>query len=375
MEKSPLYFFNARGSAKISLIDKVKKLFDQAGFAQFLKPNALVAIKIHWGEPGNTAYIPVPYIRAIVELVSATGAIPFVTDTCTLYSGMRHNAVLHLKAAAMNGFTAETLGAPVIIADGLRGVAVIDRKVDGGEIIKNAQIAAAISEAEAMIVVSHVKGHLLYGLAGAIKNLGMGCSAAPGKHVQHCDIKPRVSEKKCISCGLCIRYCPRQAISFNVRQKAEINSKACIGCGECVVICEHEAIPINWKTGEEILHKKTAEYAKAAVSDKAGKVGYFNFMLNITPDCDCCSWNDLPVVGDIGILAGQDPVALDKASFDMVSSRLGGIETFRNALGNTQKRYDDIKKNRYEGILNHAEKLGLGQQDFELIALDEPLRT
>ncbi len=375
---SQVFFHSARSSAKKNRLAKVSELFKKADFASRIAQGDRVAVKVHWGEPGNVGYVPVPYVRTIVDLIKQAGGVPFVTDTNTLYTGMRRDAVQNLEAAAHNGYSPLTLGAPLIVADGLRGRDVREIPVEGG-LCPSAKIASGIADADAMIVISHVKGHMLFGYAGAIKNLGMGCASPAGKQQLHSDIRPEVNAKACHGDGICARRCPEQCIAIVERKSlaglgkasrkvAQIDRSRCIGCGECTSACPHEAIPIQWGSSAESLLQRTAEYAWASVQDKPGKVGYLNLIIQVTPDCDCCDWNDNPVVSDVGFAASSDPVALDAASADLVKSVpvLPASELEKWKGDDVWRGICDVP---YRTIFAHAEKLGLGSQKYELIKL------
>jgi uncharacterized Fe-S center protein len=364
-----VYFSNCRSKARLSLIDKIGRLFQAAGFPDLIGRGRKVAIKVHWGEPGNVGFIPHPYSAKVVSEIKRAEGIPFVTDSNTLYAGERYHAITNLMAAGKNGFTLETLGAPVIIADGLCGLDYETVPVDG-EILKEAKIASAIYQADGVIALSHMTGHMVFGFASTLKNIGMGCAAAPGKQVLHSDMRPKVNVKKCTGCGTCIAACPVQAICL-VNEKASIDRTRCIGCGECVVVCPERAIPVNWKTSEDRAQKKTAEYAAAVVKAKGGRCGFFNFLLNVAPDCDCCNWNDAPFVPDIGFLASRDPVAVDQAAVDLVNAAPGAAGSALEGLSPGEDKFRALHDIDYTVILDHAEWLGLGTRNYKLLSLDE----
>ncbi|RME24575.1 MAG: DUF362 domain-containing protein [Deltaproteobacteria bacterium] len=361
---------DASASPKKNRLDKLRSLFERAGFGRLISAGDRVAVKVHWGEPGNVGYLHPPYARTVVEMVRDAGGKPFVTDTNTLYVGMRRDAVDNLRAAALDGYTAETLGAPIIVADGLcgndwRGVDVPD------SLVGQAKIAAAIADADAMIVLTHVKSHMLFGFGGALKNLGMGCATPAGKQVLHSDLRPRVEPDKCHGDRICVRRCPERCIDMvdhNGRQVARIDQERCVGCGECTAACPHEAIPINWTTSPDRIFRKTAEYAWAAVQGKEGKVGYLNMMVTINPDCDCCDWNDVPFAPDLGMAASVDPVAIDAACMDILARApaVPGSKAAGRDAADTIRAVYDVD---YRQILGFAEKLGLGTSDYRLVKL------
>lgn len=363
--KNIVHFTDMTTKAKKNLLHKTREAAERAGISDFIAANDLVAIKLHFGEPGNLAYTPPPLIRVIVDMVKEKGGKPFLTDANTLYLGKRRNAADHIAAALENGFAYETVGAPIIIADGLKGHDYVKVEIEGKH-FDSVKISSAVHHADALIVVSHVKGHELFGFGGALKNLGMGCGCPAGKQAMHSDVKPSVNREACVACGNCIDNCPETAISRVEDNKAFINSELCIGCGECVAFCPARAIPINWKTGESAIQEKTAEYAWGAVKTKQGKIGLINYIMNVTPDCDCAPWNDLPVIANQGILSATDPVAIDQASLDIVNNApviTGSVLDKKEGITDKFRAIHD-KNTAY--ILKHAESLGMGAREYDL---------
>lgn len=350
---SKVYFLDARKSKKASLLDKTSELFDKLGISSLIKPNDLVALKTSFGEIGNVAFLRSVFVRKIIDKVKACNGKPFVTDANTIYLGHRSNAVNHLLNASYNGFDIGTLNAPVIIADGLLGMDYNEITINKQH-FKTVKIASAISQADCLIALSHFKGHEMTGFGGALKNIGMGSGARPGKQNMHSDIKPQVNQQNCIICKECQKYCPSEgAITFdNNSKKAYINPIICQGCGQCVAVCRYFAINISWDSGPKELQEKMVEYALGVVSTKGKKIAYFNFLLDISPDCDCWPHNDIPIINDIGILASRDPVAIDSASIDLV-----GYEKFLNL-------YPDVKEYTQ---LDYAQLIGLGTKKYDLI--------
>ncbi len=363
---SKVYFTNLKGSSRDNTFSKTKRLFTTAGFDKNINKNEFVAIKTHFGEHGNTAYIPAQVIRTIVNMVNELEGVPFVTDTNTLYRGSRSNAVDSLNNAFMNGFVKEVVGAPVIIADGLRGNDYRTFKKDGKH-YKELKVASAIYDSDAIIVMSHVKGHELYGFGGALKNIAMGCVPPSGKQTIHSDLKPRVKGARCTACGICVKRCPASAISFSAEKIAVIDQEKCISCGECTVICTQNAIPVVWKTDHKDLHERTAEYVKGIMDLKPGRWMFFNFIMNVAPECDCCFWNDIPIVPDIGILASDDPVSIDRASADLINQaspiRDSKIWEKEGPEDNLKKLYDI----EWEYLLKYSESIDIGNEKYDLI--------
>ena len=367
--KSNVYFTDLRAKSGESLLDKTARLFDLVGFGGLLRPGDKVAVKLHWGEWGNVAFLPPPFARRLVEKVREAGGKPFLTDTNTLYTGGRHNAIDHILTALKNGFSVASAGAPIIIADGLSGGDSVEVPADGKR-VPSVRVAGAIYCADAILSLAHFKGHELFGFGGALKNIAMGCTTPAGKQILHSDVKPKVDRGRCIACGRCVRSCAHGAIRLAEGGKAGIDTDRCVGCGECVAVCPAEAIPVNWETAAEPLLEKSAEYVKAILANKGGRAAFLNFLLRMSPECDCYEWNDAPFVADIGIVASRDPVAIDQASTDLVnagqvlsSSRLKG----KNPDGDAITAATGVKG--WRRILEYAEEIGVGTRSYELVRI------
>jgi uncharacterized Fe-S center protein len=206
------------------------------------------------------------------------------------------------------------------------------------------------------------------GFGGAVKNLGMGCASPAGKQTMHSDLRPSVKKDVCIGCGACEEHCPSKAARLGKDGKASIVQKACIGCGECTAVCPTQAIPIRWKTDGKSVQEKTAEYALAALHGKQNKCGFLNFLTNITPDCDCFSWNDTPIAPDIGILASKDPVAIDQASVSLVNRAPGMQNSVLENLS-AEDKIREVTGVNWEPLLLHAERIGLGSRHFKRVTM------
>lgn len=366
---SKVYFTDMRAGHKKSMLDKLEKLFEAAGMKELISPNDMVAIKVHFGEKGNTGYIRPQYMRRVVNQVKSMGGKPFLTDANTLYVGSRANAVDHLQTAIENGFGYSVVDAPLIIADGLRGKDYMTVTVDLKH-FKEVKIGSAIVNADALIAISHFKGHEIVGFGGTLKNLGMGSGCRSGKQMMHSDVLPSVKESKCLGCSKCNQWCPTGAIAVGENKKAVVDEKSCIGCGECTVTCPAHAISINWKTKPDIIQEKIVEYAAGVLKNKSGKAGFITFVNNVSPDCDCVGWSDAPLVRDIGILASLDPVALDQACIDLVNkekglpgSRLAGKEDEEDKF---MAIYPNVDWRRQ---LAYGEEIGLGSREYELVKI------
>jgi len=366
---SKVYFTDMRSSAKENLLSKVVRLADMLDLKQIVPPRGLVAIKLHFGEKGNTAYIRPPFVRQIADRVRALGAFPFLTDANTLYVGTRADSVSHLHTAVENGFSFSVVNAPLIIADGLRGASYAAVKIQQ-EVVKTAYVGKEIAEADGLISLAHFKGHELSGFGGTLKNLGMGCASRRGKMVQHADVSPKITRKKCVGCGECVEHCSQSAIALQ-EEKAVIDSKKCIGCGECILICSNKAIDVRWNEDMVLFQKKMVEYALAALHGKKGKVAFLNFLTQISPACDCYGHSDAPIVHDLGIMASVDPVAIDQASVDMVNRQkaLEGTSLAANKNSGEDKFGALYPKVDWGIQLVHGEKIGLGSRQYELVTI------
>ncbi len=371
--KAKVYFVDSRSTSREeSTGNKLRRLMAKAAPAKVISPGDMTAIKLHFGEKGNTTYIHPTLVRQVVEYVKELKGMPFLTDTNTLYVGKRANAVDHLQTALENGFSYVTAGAPLIIADGLRGRSYRSIEV-GLKHFQTVNIASEINDADSLVVLSHTKGHILFGFGGALKNLGMGCSNRTGKQHMHSTMLPAISQRKCIACGDCLGWCPENAITIVNKEEgggeiACIDQKRCVGCAECIVTCRHKGVKIQWKTESVSLQERLVEYAYGAVAGKPGKCLYINFLMAITPDCDCNGWNDAPIVPDIGIIASSDPVAIDRASIDLINQQQGFSGTALKCSHSSGEDkilaiYPDCN---YEAKLKYAEKLGMGTNNYEL---------
>ncbi|MGL5314443.1 MAG: DUF362 domain-containing protein [Peptostreptococcaceae bacterium] len=357
MEKSKVYFCDYYSDTpNKNMPNNVRRLFDKAGFKDLIDENDQVAIKLHFGEKGNTTYMNPVAVRQVVDKVKESGGKPFLTDTNTLYTGSRTNSVDHLNTAIENGFAYAVVNAPIIIADGLYSRNSTDVKIDKKhfEIVK---IGGEIYNSSSMIVMSHFKGHEMAGFGGCLKNLAMGCASAVGKQMQHSDIKPTVQEDLCIGCTRCAQSCPTKAISME-NKKAHIDHDVCYGCGECPTVCPTRAVTVQWQTDIDTFIEKMAEFAYGSVLNKKNKVGYITFVMNVTPLCDCVPWSGKPIASDIGILASTDPVALDQACYDLVCKEMGH-DVFKHA-------HPTVNATR---VLDYAHELGMGNKEYELIKL------
>lgn len=355
--KTKIYFIHVENSEnKHSVMNKIHHLYQVANLGNLLKNNDLVGLKIHFGENRNNTHISPGWVKPLITDIKKRGGNPFLTDTTVLYKSQRNNAIDHHHVAHQHGFTIENVGAPVIIGDGLRGRQEKEVSI-AGEVYKKVSIAPVALEANSLLILSHVTGHLGSGLGGTIKNIGMGFASRKGKLRQHAALKPHISDKFCTGCMDCIQWCPVHAISIK-NNKAWIDSKKCIGCGECLTICQFNSVKHDWGVSSIELQKRMAEHALGVVTSKLGKIGYLNFLISITKDCDCIDLEQSPVCPDIGIIAGTDPVAIDAASLNLIKKKTG-----KSLNGLSYPEIDPWIQ------IRHGEAIGLGTSEYELVVI------
>lgn len=373
MEKSKVYFTDFRTRVGVSLTEKLQRIIKKAGITDIDMDGKFVAIKMHFGELGNLSYLRPNYAKAVADVVKECGGKPFLTDCNTLYPGSRKNALEHLDCANINGFNTITTGCQIIIGDGLRGTDDITVTVRNGEYCKEAYIGRAVMDADIFISLTHFKGHESTGFGGAIKNIGMGCGSRAGKMQQHNSGKPIVHDDLCRGCRRCAKECGSDAITYE-NGKAVINQDICKGCGRCIGACVFDAIENqNWNANE-ILGRKMAEYSQAVCDGRP--TFHISLVRDISPNCDCHGENDAPILPDVGIFASFDPVALDQACVDaclhatpMPNSQLSDNLADPHWHHHHDNFLDSNPNVRWKETLEHAEKIGLGTREYELIQM------
>lgn len=373
-ERSKVYMTDLRCRPGVSLLNKLEKLMRTAGIGEINFERKLVAIKMHFGEPGNLAFLRPNYAKVVADVVKSLGGVPFLTDCNTLYPGRRKNALEHLDAAYENGFSPLSTGCQVIIGDGLRGNDDVEVPVEGAEYIQTAKIGKAIMEADVIISLSHFKGHEQTGFGGAIKNLGMGCGSRRGKMEQHAQGKPMVAPRRCVGCRRCATQCAHGAITFGEDRKASIDWDKCVGCGRCIAVCNTDAIRPGNDAAMEELGCRMAEYAKAVVDGRPQF--HISLVIDVSPYCDCHGENDLPIVPDVGMFASFDPVALDQACADACNNMppIPGSQLDDNLktpgfCSCGDHFTDSTPITDWRVCTEHAEKIGLGTREYELVVV------
>lgn len=371
MDKSKVFFTTFKTNDHENLLQKLHRLMKTAGFEEIDFDNKFAAIKIHFGEYGNLAFLRPNYAKVVADYIKELGGKPFLTDCNTLYVGSRKNALDHLDTAYFNGFSPLQTGCQVIIGDGLKGTDETIVPIDG-EYVKEAKIGHAIMDADIFISLTHFKGHEMAGFGGTIKNIGMGCGSRAGKMEQHCEGKPSVVGE-CIGCGACSRICAHGAPVIE-NKKATIDYDRCVGCGRCLAVCPKDAIAADYSDSIKKLNYRMAEYTYAVVKDRP--CFHISLICDVSPNCDCHSENDIPIIPNVGMLASFDPVALDQCCADLVNKQpaiKGSIlDDNLNKLGN-EDHHDHFHMTHpdteWESCLEHSEKMGIGTRQYEMITI------
>lgn len=376
---SKVYFTTFKATENENLLMKLNRLLKTAGMGDIDFDDKFTAIKIHFGEYGNLAFLRPNYAKVVADIIKEKGGKPFLTDCNTLYVGSRKNALDHIETAYLNGFSPLQTGCHVLIADGLKGTDETLVKIDG-EYVKEAKIGHAIMDADVFISLNHFKGHEMAGFGGAIKNIGMGCGSRAGKMEQHCDGKPHVITEGCVGCGACTKICAHSAPIVK-DGKASIDQDKCVGCGRCLAVCPKDTIKANFDDSIKMLNYRMAEYAYAVLKDRPHF--HISLICDVSPNCDCHAENDIPIVPDIGMLASFDPVALDMACADLVNkmpANPGSVlsdnieaDVFNECGHHDHEKHDHFEMTHpdteWRSCLEHCMKLGIGTMDYELIRI------
>ena len=367
---SKVYFADLRADVHENLQQKLTRLMKTAGMGDISFQDKFVAIKLHFGEPGNLAFLRPNWARTVADFVKERGGKPFLTDCNTLYVGGRKNALDHMDSAMLNGFNPMTTGCQIIIGDGLKGSDEVEVPVVGGEYVKNAKIGRAVMDADVFISLTHFKGHEEAGFGGCLKNIGMGCGSRAGKMEQHNAGKPHVAEKHCIGCGQCRKICAHGAPIIE-NGKAHIDHDKCVGCGRCIAVCPKDAVRIDWDETTTNLNCKIAEYTKAVVDGRP--CFHISLVIDVSPNCDCHAENDMAIVPNVGMFASFDPVALDMACVDAVNAQTplrGSAADDEHAKAHVHDHFQRLHPDtNWRSCLEHGEKIGIGTREYELLKI------
>ncbi len=333
--------------SKKNIAGSLKHLYDSV--PGFDMKGRKVAVKTHFGEKGNKTRLDPEFVKKVCDIISQRGGEPELVECNTLYRGQRTNTADHLRLAREHGFDF----APVVICDSA-GDWVIPvngthfKEIKAGKLLKNYGI---------IVNLSHCKAHIAAGFGGALKNIGMGLGSRAGKLEMHAKVKPVFNPLKCRACGLCVERCPADAIEIRgLKKHAVMDEEKCIGCATCIAVCPYKAVRIPWaSTTAEELQERMVEYA-AGISGRI-KILNINFLLNITPLCDCVADSGKPMVEDIGVMSSGDMVSIDQASIDMINAK-AGRDVFMEKHG-----IDAGVQTKY------AEKMRIGETGYELVRI------
>jgi uncharacterized Fe-S center protein len=326
----------------------IKKILEKLDFS---KLKGRVGIKVHFGEKGCDTYVNPEIVKLVYNKLKSLGMDSSLVECNVLYKGSRTNKSEHIKTAKEHGFDF----APIDILDGELGDDFMELNVKDG-VVKSAKVGGGIKNYDSMIVISHFKGHEMAGFGGAIKNLGMGLGSRAGKLHMHGDVKLWIKKEKCIGCRECIKRCNFNAIDF-IDNYAKINSDKCVGCAMCIAVCPSGAVRIPWgDSSSKDLQEKIVDYTHA-ILDKIPNMIFINVLEKITENCDCMSHKQEIIMPDVGILAGEDIVAVDKASFDLLNEK-------------SNNKFEEINSVDKLIQINYAVKKGIGREDYEIEDLE-----
>lgn len=370
---SKVYFASARVKKwkyADSMPGKLEHMLKEINLSAHFDKDEWIAVKTHFGSQGAHRVVRPVFLRKVVDALKAINAKPFVTDT------VRIKGLDYLEVANQNGINALSVGAPVVLGDGLYGNDNI--MVKAGEILGEIAVASLIYDVPAMVVCSHVKGHIQAGYAGAIKNVAMGgvssshrhCGWKCGRGAMHTIGEGRLlwDEEKCELCYQCQEICPLEVIKFE-NELFAYKEDDCWRCGRCTRVCPEGALTLPGD--DERFMKALSEAAKAVLSTfKPGRVLYINFLTEIQPECDCMPSADVPVMQDQGILISDDIVAIEQATIDML---LKAKALPQSAADEPERQTEDIlfelSKKPYLIQIEEASRLGLGSRDYKLIEI------
>ena len=368
MERSAVYFTDFRMNGNQNHQTKLRRLMKAAGMDRIDFKDKYVAIKIHFGELGNLAFLRPNFARYVADYVKELGGRPFLTDCNTLYVGSRKNALDHLDTANLNGFNPMSTGCQILIGDGLKGTDDVEVPVNGGVLCRTAKIGRAIMDADIVISLTHFKGHECTGFGGALKNLGMGCGSRAGKMEMHSAGKPDVDRDRCVGCHACAKICAHDGPQFDRDGKAYIDHAKCAGCGRCIGVCPKDAIYPGEDDTFANLNRKIAEYAKAVVD---GRPSFHISIVNqVSPNCDCHGESDAAIVPDVGMFASFDPVAIDVACADAVNRQpVNPMSILFERAGAPDRFTGTHPTTNWRTGPEHGQEIGLGVMDYDLITV------
>ncbi len=316
MQKPKVFFADAKCHRTLGgPTQKFKKLLEISGFADIITPGDVVALKMHFGEPGNARYIRPIFPVLAVDFIKKCGGKPFVTDTTVVYNTERNDYFKYLEAARRNGFTTETMGCPLILSGGFRDHSV-KVKVPGPIILPDVTVSQEIWDADVLFSLAHFTMHLQFPFGAALKNIAMGGVDQATKARMH---------------------------SVKGFKPAHLNVQAA-----------------------------NTDGAKAVLQRFKNKFFSCNLALDVTPECDCFDKTDLPIVPDLGIFASFDPAACDQAAFEAVTAApgypgclMGGTDGMRPGGDKVAACHHNLTTT--EKYMEFIRKSGVGSLEYELV--------
>jgi uncharacterized Fe-S center protein len=365
-----VFFADRLTRSDYNMLDKLEHVFRELGLMDSIKPGDKVMIKTHFGLYGNTNHIRPAYVRKLIDLVKEAGGFPFVADTCSLAYGSegpyggRTTQPEYLMRAAMNGFAPGTLGAPMVIIDGYWGVDTYQVQIEGDH-IQSVPVAAAVLDCNKVILLTHAKFHHI-GIAGSLKNMGVGMVGKQGKAAIHCPAGLEIYPEKCLGseCSKCVSVCPVRCIE--VIDTLVIDTGKCVSCGHCSSVCstvKAGALKMTWSASgmAERIVENTLGVTKSIGSEK---FFYINLAIDISDLCDCIRVGAPLMMHDLGIFGSTDPVAIDHATLQAMKSA---------QLNPASPKHDDFDRlvEFSSSFFKHGEKMGLGSTQYELIKLSD----
>lgn len=349
--KSDVYLVKLTDKSPKGRAEALSRLLKEVSPLLKYENDEIVPVKLTVGDSQCVYHVAPELVKLVIAELKAKKARPFIFDTNVIYKGERFNAVDHMTLVNNKGFGHSKIGAPFIVADGLLGQDGKEYEI-GARHIKKIKVPSFIGMLDSLVVLSHITGHILSGYAGAMKNVAMGMACKPTKQVEHSSVKPQVKQVKCTSCGCCIKICPVNAISWQDK-KAHIDQAVCVGCGECLCSCKFDAIGVNWREEVPVFMERMTEVA-GFILPKFKNRFFINFAFDVTKECDCISAKGEQVIcSDLGILASNDIVSLDKATVDLLNKEK---DIFLKAQNTSE----------YYNMFEYAAKKGIGNLEYDL---------
>jgi len=299
-----------------------------------------VPVKLHMGEIKNKYYPKPDFVKHVVDELKKVPTDPYLFDTTVAYTGLRHSKNGYLKLAKIHGFTKKKVGCNVVIDDSGIPITIENREYE---------VAKHLASSTHIFALSHIKGHVATGMGGAIKNFGMGGVTKETKIRMHHGSRPFYQKDACTYCGVCAEVCPFNAIKVKEGEWKQ-NMGSCFGCGVCVDACKSNALKYKDADFQYVL----ACAAKACVHNK--NVIYLNEVKRIARSCDCDPFAGPVICPDIGYLVSDDPVAIDKASLDLIND-------VKKDVFEKENKISPLKQIKY------GEKIRLGSSSYKLIEI------